>query len=379
MKKSEYLFVIKALAAWLAVLFVVLFLAVQLIPFQEEFVGGGLGNYLSNPFIWAWSNFDGEHYLSLVQNGYQPLTYFFFPLYPIVIKIFSLITGTSLAGYNLAGILVSYLSLAFAVFGLYKLLKIDFKENLVKISIILLLFFPTSFYLGSVYTESLFLALTVWFFYFARKKNYLIAGILAGFSTATRVIGIILPASLLIEMLINKDNVFKLKNILSLAVSVSGIILYMYYLKQTTGNYLEFFSSVGVFGEQRESSIVFLPQVFYRYVFKILPNLHTSYFPILFSTFLEFLVAIVFLVFSVISFFKLRLSYSVYLVLGYLIPTFSGSFSSLPRYVLVLFPIYILLAQYLTKRKYFVFAFSFISFILLVVSLALFVRGYWIS
>lgn len=379
MQKSDVIFTLKSFFLWIIVLFLILLLSIKFVPLQKEFLGGGLTNYLSNPFLWAWSNFDGEHYLALAQNGYQPLTYFFFPIYPIAIKIFSLVLGSSLFQLLLSGLFVSWLSFLIALIGLFKLIKIDFKENIAKISIILLLLFPTSFYFGSVYTESLFFALVVWFFYFSRNKNYLFAGILSAIATATRVVGIILPLCLLVEMLVNKENIFKLKNIFSLFLSISGIIIYMFYLKQVTGSYIEFFNTVSIFGEQREAGFITLPQVFYRYIFKILPGLQTTFFPIIFSTLLEFFVGSAFLGLSVIAFFKSRLSYAMFLALGYLIPTFSGSFSSLPRYVLILFPVYLLLAQFLAKRKTLLIAFSLVSFILLSISFALFARGYWIS
>lgn len=379
MERSDFYFVVKSFLIWLVGLFIILFFADKFIPLQKNFLGGGFANYITNPVFWIWGNFDGEHYLSIVQNGYQPLTYFFFPFYPILTKLVSVILGSTLPRLLVSGVLVSLVSLALGLFGLYKLIKIDFKENIAKISLILILIFPTSFYFGTTYTESLFFALTVWFFIFARDKNYLAAGAVSGLATATRVVGIILPICLLTEMLINKENIFKLKNIISLIFSVSGAAIYMLYLKNATGSFLEFFNTVSIFGEQRESAFIFLPQVFYRYIFKILPSLNTGFLPVIFSTWLEFVSALIFLILSVLAFFKIRLSYAIYLSLGYIIPTFSGSFSSLPRYVLILFPAFILIAQLLSKKKPLLVVLGAVSFILLTISFALFARGYWIS
>ena len=379
MQKSELSFIVKSYLFWIVVLFTILFFAVKFIPVQKDFLGGGHTNYLKNPYIWSWGNFDGEHYMAVAQNGYKPLTYFFFPTYPVLIKFFSTFFGTSLHSYLFSGIFVSYASLVIGLIGFYKLIRLDFKANIARLSILLLLIFPTSFYFASVYTESLFFALTIWFFYLARKKNYLIAAVIAGVATTTRVVGIILPLVLLVEMLKEKENIFKFKNILSLLISPLGIITYMSFLKAATGNFLEFFSTVSIFGAQRESALITLPQVFYRYIFKVLPSIHTTFFPAIFTPWIEFTVAIFFLAISVWAFFKLRLSYSIFLLFGYLIPTLSGSFSSLPRYVLILFPAFILLASNFTKHKFLLVAFSVISSILLVISFSLFARGYWVS
>jgi len=76
----------------------------------------------------------------------------------------------------------------------------------------------------------------------------------------------------------------------------------------------------------------------------------------------------------------MRLSYAVYLALGFIVPTLSGSFSSFPRYSLVLFPGFILGATYLAKAPRFlqVLVFS-LLFVLLSIATAMFTRGYWIA
>lgn len=380
MKRSEINFVLKAFAIWLLVLFAVIFFVPKFLPLQNNFIGGGIKNYLANPFLWAWSNFDGEHYLAIAQNGYQPLTYFFFPLYPILIKYISLPLGNSLTVLVRSGIFISFLSFLIGLYGLYKLAKLDFNEFASKYSVVLILLFPTSFFFGSVYTESLFFALTVWCFYFARRQNWLVAGILGALVTATRLVGLAVVAAIIIEAVefYRKDKKIPLK-IFGLGLSILGIATYMFYLWKVTGDPLNFLHTVGIFGAQRSSSFITLPQVLYRYIFKILPVLNYQYFPVVFSTWLEFILSLLFTVLSVYSFVKLRLSYSVFLALGYIIPTLSGSFSSMPRYVLVLFPAYILLSLILTKNKRFLIAFSIASTILLVISFAFFARGYWIS
>jgi Gpi18-like mannosyltransferase len=387
MRKSETKFLLASFLSWRILLFGFIILGSFLFPLQERFLGGNIEDYLKAPWFWSFINFDGEHYLSIAFLGYQPLTHFFFPFYPMVTKIVAELFSKSFVSYAISGIFVSHISFLLALFGIWKLLKMDFKEDIVKLTILLFLVFPTSFYFATFYSSSLFLALVVWSFYFARKQNWLLAGVLGGLSTATRITGLALFPALAVEYfypqitkhqpLITRENFLKL---ISLLLIPLGLIIYMIYLKRTTGDPLAFFNTLEIFGQQRSTDLVLLPQVFYRYFFKVLPNINYSYFPLVFSTYLEIVTAIMFLILGIWSFLKLRLSYALYFAAGYLIPPLSGSFSSFPRYVLILFPGFLLLAIYLSKKSKIVKTIVYLAlFATLAIATALFTRGYWVS
>jgi hypothetical protein len=237
-----------------------------------------------------------------------------------------------------------------------------------KLAIISLLVFPTSFYFGSVYTESLFLCLIIWSFYLARKGKWVWASLAGIFASATRIIGTLLFPALILR-----------KRSPWLVLIPVGLVAYMFFLQQTTGDLLRFLHALPIYGEQRSSTPVFLLQVFYRYFFKILPNLNYSYFAGTFPVLLELFTALVFLDLAFISFWRFKADYAVFLFLGYLVPTLSGSFSSLPRYVLVLFPAFILLAEFFVKRKFWKYLYLTISAIILAICLTLFARGFWVA
>jgi hypothetical protein len=59
---------------------------------------------------------------------------------------------------------------------------------------------PYTFYCSSTYTEALFILFIALFFYFTAKKRYLLAGLMAAFASATRIVGCILVFALLIEL-----------------------------------------------------------------------------------------------------------------------------------------------------------------------------------
>ncbi|MBI3397558.1 hypothetical protein HY045_03720, partial [Candidatus Woesebacteria bacterium] len=323
-------FIFTSFFLWRIGLFIVAVIAVNLIHSQANFLGGGLENYTKAPWFWGWSNFDGEHYLSIARFGYRPLEQAFFPLYPLLIrltvKIFDVhFIHPELA--NISGLLISNASFLIGLMGFYNVLQLDYSEKITKLAVFLILIFPTSFYFGSVYTEGLFFALIIWSFYFARKRNWFIASLLALLSSMTRIVGIIMLPALIVEFLLAQQSMkFNRKAIWLLLIPL-GLISYMIFLKIKFGDPLAFIHTLPSFGEQRSGTPILLPQVFYRYLFKIFPNLNYSYLPLIFTTFLEFFSSLLFLIISIFSLLRLRLSYSIYLVAGFLLPTLSGSFS----------------------------------------------------
>jgi len=131
------------------------------------------------------------------------------------------------------------------------------------------------------------------------------------------------------------------------------------------------------FGAGRETGkLVLLYQVIWRYVKMIFTVDKNN--PIYFTVWLEMLAslyAIGLLIWGYIK--KVRPSYLLFSFLSFLLPTLTGTFSSMPRYILVLFPIYIVLAT--IKNKYVRYLILSIHFILLFICTMLFTRGYWIA
>lgn len=374
MKKKEWIFLGVSLLSWRLALQVLLVISPSFWVLNETFLGGGT-TYLSNPGFWAWGNFDGEHYLAIAQGGYLPLTYFYFPLYPMMASIVASLFGHSQIVIMFSLLLVSHISFAIGIIGYYKLAKLEFNQKVAALSVVALLLFPTSFYFAAAYTESLYFALSVWAFYFMRKKRWIVAGLVSGTTTAVRIVGIALYGALLVNL-----RKFTIRKLLALFISIYGIVLYTLYVWEATGNPLEFVSSVGIFGDQRSSSLVLLPQVFYRYIFKILPVVEYSYFPVFFTTWLEFGVAMFFLALLVWGYFQLKKDIWFYSLIAYIIPTLSGSFSSFPRYVLAAFPLFFLIGFFLSKKsRIFVTIYFGISVAVTVIASTMFFRGLWVS
>lgn len=366
---------------WKIILIFVLFFSIKYIPLAnlDRYLGGGSVNFKLSPELFSWANFDGEHYLSISIFGYKALEQAFFPIYPSIISFFAKFFTQDflslLINSTIIGLIISHASFMIALLYLYDLIRIDFPKKIAFLVIFSLLAFPTSFYFGTVYNESLFLLLIVLAFLQARKGNWLKASVFGMVASATRIFGILLFPAFIIEAYMQKNY----KGVFWLLLIPLGLGAYMYYQYITVGDALAFYHVQTLVGEQRQSTLVILPQVYFRYM-KMLSTVNFSS-PIYQTVLLEFIIGIVFFLLPIYGYFKkIRLSYLFYAFVGFIITTVQGSFSSVPRYVLVFFPSFIALSLYLNHLpKLIQVIFFTISVALLMVETALFLRGYWIA
>ena len=146
----------------------------------------------------VWARWDSVWYLSIAQHGYHGAaeTLGFWPLYPALVAAL----GTALGGHDLlAGLLVSLAALAVALMLLERLGTTLGGAPAARRAVLYLAIFPTAFFLGAVYSESLYLALAVAAFLAAERRRFGLAGIAAGLAILTRVVGVaMLPALVLI-------------------------------------------------------------------------------------------------------------------------------------------------------------------------------------
>lgn len=367
---------------WKIVLIAVLFYAVRFIPLGsfDRYLGGGSIFYNSSPEFFSWANFDGEHYLSIAMYGYKSLEQAFFPLYPLLISFFAKpISGdfiSLLVNSTLVGLLVSNITFCLSLLFIYKLLVLDFSKKIALLTIVIILVFPTSFYFGAFYNESLFLFLSVLCFYFARKRIWLFSAVFGVMASSTRVFGFLLLPALLFEVVIQREKLSKWFWIMLIPL---GLISYMYYQYINFGDPFAFYNLQTVVGEQHQKGIVLLPQVYFRYM-KMLLTVDINN-PIYQTIILEFITGVSFFILPIIGFLKkIRSSYIFYALVGFILPTVQGSFSSLPRYVIVFFPSFLILALLISKLNAKIQMLVIVLLLIfLMIESGLFFRGYWIS
>lgn len=361
-------------------------------PYKELLVEYKLPSWIS-----SLASFDGIHYLLIAKQGYSQWEQAFFPLYPLLIHVFSLITSN----YLIAALLISNISFGIGLIYFQKLLK----EWKIKSGwpLFFLLSFPTAFFFGVVYTEGLFFMLFILSLYFLHKKQYLLASICAMLSSATRLIGIFLFIPFFLHFF--AENVISFKNfklrifnfLLVIISPFTGLFSYMAYLWITTGDPLFFFNSQPLFGANRSTHLILLPQVYFRYLKILFTASHD------FQWYLSLLEMIIFsLIFLILiadfikvighikmpsanlgglqrpiktSYFLLGLN--IFSLINLVLPTLTGTFSSIPRYALFSLSAFIYLAQIQSKSIRIGIIILFITFQILLLSL--FVQGYFIG
>jgi hypothetical protein len=171
---------------------------------------GWLGNLLAAPA----ARWDSAWYLVIAHYGYRPdLGTFtasrdaFFPLYPLALR------GVSWLGTPpvLAGVLISLLALALALYGIHRLTTLELGAraesglgdgrvaDAARLAVLVTAFAPMAFFLSAVYSESLYLALSVGLFWSARQGRWALVGVLGALAAATRSTGLVLalPAAML--------------------------------------------------------------------------------------------------------------------------------------------------------------------------------------
>src|SRR4051812_45502968 len=155
---------------------------------------GGAGDVLLAP-LGRW---DAVWYLEIANSGYGSERHraAFFPLYPLLVAAAGEAGGGSPAALLVASYLVALAAFLAALVLLYRLVVLELGRPLAMPTLLLLAFFPASLYFGAPYSESVFLLASVGAFYAARTGNWAWAGVAAAAAAATRSAGVLLVLAL---------------------------------------------------------------------------------------------------------------------------------------------------------------------------------------
>lgn len=316
-----------------------------------------LSVYGTNQPIWTkhnwldiWGVWDTGWYIGISQHGYTPSSMYqvisqqtniaFFPLYPLIMRFLGLATGN----YYLAGLIISNFCLIVSCVYLYRLVRLDYDEDISIKSIKYLLLFPVSFILSGVFTESLYLTLTLMCFYYARTGKWHLAGIAGFFLSLTRSTGVLVVLPLLYEglmPLIRKDVSLKsLKNSLNkifplfyLSLIPLGTFSFMIFNYHLTGDFMAFAHSQVMWQRHFGNPLEILINGYHG-------DIYTA-FEAVFATIAMFI--------FILFYRRIRFSYWLFCIYSIFVPLCTG-IQSMPRFILVIFPIYILFAD-ITKNR----------------------------
>lgn len=377
----------KAIIVRIIAVFIVIVVARNFIPdnLNSFPYSGDIQVQYDNPYsISVMANFDGVHYVKIASEGYKQFNQAFFPLYPLLIKFLAVPLNNN---HVVAGILISTISFFAGCVILFKLLSEIYGLKKALYAVILLLVFPTSFFFQMVYTEGLFLLVCTAALYFIHKKRYLWVIIFAAISSLIRIQGIFLFFPIVFSLYDFKkpifNNIFSIikKHFVLLIAPFIGLSCYMVYLNIYFHDPLYFFTAQPSFGAQRSTSLILLPQVYFRYLKIFITASHNFQYFVAVMEFIFFNISFVASLFFGYRAYKHKNAFECGIALfslAYIIlPTLTGTFSSLPRYTLMALSQYLFFAK--MKNSSYQKAIIFISVLIQIVLLSLFSRGYFIS
>lgn len=150
-----------------------------------------------------WTCTDSQHYLAIAEDWYlsegvidRLVQLVFLPGYPLLIRLFSLLTGE----YLIAGLLVSALCFAGSGVLLYRLVRLDCPHGTALRALLFLCLLPGSFFYAAPMSESLFLLTSLACVYLARRERWLPACLCGAWAAFTRSLGLLLLVPLLMEL-----------------------------------------------------------------------------------------------------------------------------------------------------------------------------------
>jgi Gpi18-like mannosyltransferase len=91
-----------------------------------------------------WANFDGEHYVSVAENGYEADSPAFFPLYPLLMRSVAALFGGPVSPGVLSayGVLISLVAFLFALYFVYRIVEEGWDVRAAQGTVLALAFSP---------------------------------------------------------------------------------------------------------------------------------------------------------------------------------------------------------------------------------------------
>jgi hypothetical protein len=371
----------------------------------------------ANPTLANWVHWDASWYLLIALHGYDyatPLAVGFFPLYPLTIHLVTLLVGSqatlmvaltltnlaTLIGYFGLGLLAAHETHMWRISAAPDELAGDVQEKATGAAgwfIAITAAYPFAFFLFAPYTESFFLALTVWTFFCARRGHWrwaIALALLAGMARPTAVV--LLPA-LVWEY--GRQHGFwrrafwragawrRLAGLRALAgwlavaaAEPAGLGVYLLFMKVRYGS-----ARGPLIAQYKYHGRINWP--FWRTIRVIIArmvatpplNSHTA------LLYLDGTILLGFLLITLLNIHRLPILYTLYLVATFCLllsaptPYRAEVVPSLGRYLLLAFPIFLLAARWAQSRPWLGWALIGAGFTLQTFFVLLFLNGAWIE
>ncbi len=364
--------------AWttrLGVLLVAVFAALSLGPAsgglarenELKFDAPALTHALAEPVLSPLARWDAVWYLRIADSGYtgsEPRAAFF-PLYPLLIRAFAAPAGGSPAALLAAAYLIALAAFVAALALLYRLVELELGRRLAQPTLLLLALFPAAVFFGAPYSESVFLLCAVGAFYAARTGRFDWAGGAALGAATTRSAGLLLVVPLAMLWWSSRER--RPADAAWLLLAPLGVVAYAAWLGLTEGDALRFLDVQGAWSRELVVPLTGAWDGFSAALDGARQLASGSRTPVYFEIAAGDpyriaainIVLFAFLVFALVSCVgvlrRLPRAYGVWvaasLVLPLSFPVTPQPLMSLPRFVAVLFPIFMWLALVCDERR----------------------------
>ena len=323
-------------------------------------------------FLHRYTAGDAQHYIDIAQQGYanliedgQYLMLVFFPLYPVLIKLFYVLIPNGMV----CALLISWLCYAAGTACMYRLALLDYGRDVSRLSVVLLSVSPFAFFFGAAMTESLFFLTAMLTFYAIRRHNWWFTGISGVFCSLSRAAGalMLIPAFLEwyeeykpIEALKNHDTaIFKrFIGFLPVFIMLSGTLVYLLINYRVSGDAFVFLKYQS---EHWYQNLQFFPKSIKTLTEHLNGDISTAA-----AIFLPGLIsALVSAVIILYSSNKARLMYLGFMLVYFAYNAGASWPISLSRYLCCMFPAYFTLSAFSKKH-------SFVKYPLIAISAILF-------
>ena len=339
--------------------------------------------------LWqSWYRWDSVHYSYLAIHGYTDWwRTVFFPLFPLLERYVALVVGDPF----IAGLVISNVAGLGMLIVLYRLVEEDFDSERAYRTALYLSVFPTAFFFAAAYTESLFLLLALLSLYYMRQGSWWLAGVFGFFATLTRSTGLLLLLPCCYEYL--RQHQFKLKTIhfdvFGGTLIGAALGLFMLYCYHRFHSFFPFTRAEHFMWSRDPQSPWFIIKNVIAGIaqsngllsFHALRNIIDA------SQILLILVLIILAVVGPWRFPRRLWVYAIYAIVLFVVLQTSpvrvnpirGPFplQSFPRYMLEIFPAFIVLAG-LGKYRTIHLSYVMVSGVVLFVLLSLFLTGHWV-
>lgn len=326
----------------------------------------------SSAFLEIWNRWDAVNYVALAEHGYEldgPRRHVivFLPLFAWCTKALHLVIGN----YILSALILSGVTTFSSAWLLYKLARLDYEHELASRAVWYLLIFPTSLFLHVGYADGMFLSFILASFIAARNGRWFLAGVSGALACMTRSYGFLVIPALAAEALAGYVMDRRIKTAwlwALLPVAGSGVYLWLNY--RLAGNPFYF---LGVYKEIWNKQLTW-PWV--GLTAKLAEYATRGPFERQMVVTQEFLFVLIGVAGFCVAVKKLRPSYAVWIGANLVFFTSTNFVVSVPRYVLVLFPLYFLFAMPKEKRLWHT-VLSVWSLLFLALFTSLYVQSKW--